>query len=676
MKQKIETLLNQLNHGLVERENTVKIALLAVLAGENLVLVGPPGTGKSLIARRIADSLEHDGNGHFEYLLTKFSTPEEIFGPLSLTELKADRFRRNTAGYLPAVKVAFLDEIFKASSSILNALLTILNERIFHNGSEAQKVPLQSLIAASNELLGGQEELDALYDRFLIRSFVDYVSQDNLPRLFEKTGEMPQADRLTDPDMESIRNAAASVDIPPEIGEAIRSIWVRHREMFREDRRESLSDRRLKKVIGLLCVSAATNGRSEADLSDVFLLKDCLWNHQENALAVRQLVMETLRGFSRPVPRDAVVADASGSRDTAGSGTGSVVRGFRGSGTSDDPLLVETVEELMDLGRPEVGLQGYHFRQTADIDCSGLSSWTNITFKGYYDGGGHLVRQDGIRPLDNTGAGTGAFFLPIAAVIANAATTASWPNLFACIEAGSSVMNLRLENLKLAASVVMSQVTRCMSNVSLIGHNVTGSTLSACQSGYFMIQGEAVRSTVSDCVAAISLDWDTRSDFHSLGGIARTLREGSVVERCFATGSLRNRDNGDIFLSGIADCCDGSAIRNCATGRFSLDGSFVRLKHRIVADLRDTSVLSNNAAIDSNSGSDDINGRDGKTVAAALFKQRFMEHTLDWDFGRIWEWDHRNDRPALRWAGAGTAVPRAAGMADLLEQQLRANIWV
>ncbi len=136
IKQKIQTLLAELNHGIIDRESAIKAALLTVLAGENMVLIGPPGTAKSMVARRVAEGFEHpDGasghDGYFEYLLTKFSTPEEIFGPLSISELKADRFKRNTAGYLPTVKLAFLDEIFKASSSILNSLLTILNERIY-----------------------------------------------------------------------------------------------------------------------------------------------------------------------------------------------------------------------------------------------------------------------------------------------------------------------------------------------------------------------------------------------------------------------------------------------------------------------------------------------------------------------------------------------------------------
>ena len=208
LKTKIQVLFNSLNQGLVERESTLKMALLTVLAGENLLLIGPPGTAKSLIARRIAQTLTADDNSsdYFEYLLTKFSTPEEIFGPLSIAALKADCVKRNTAGYLPTVRIAFLDEIFKASSSILNALLTILNERIYHNGAVQQPVPMQALIAASNELPTGQEELSALYDRFLVRVFIDYVSLDSLPQLFEKTPERANVIPFTVDELDSLLN--------------------------------------------------------------------------------------------------------------------------------------------------------------------------------------------------------------------------------------------------------------------------------------------------------------------------------------------------------------------------------------------------------------------------------------------------------------------------------------
>ena len=219
LKTKIQVLFNSLNQGLVERESILKMALLTVLAGENLLLIGPPGTAKSLIARRIAQTLTADDNSsdYFEYLLTKFSTPEEIFGPLSIAALKADCVKRNTTGYLPTVRIAFLDEIFKASSSILNALLTILNERKYHNGAEVQDVPMQALIAASNELPTGQEELSALYDRFLVRVFIDYVKPENLPQLFEKTPERANVTPFTIDELEAIRQAANEVTIPPEI---------------------------------------------------------------------------------------------------------------------------------------------------------------------------------------------------------------------------------------------------------------------------------------------------------------------------------------------------------------------------------------------------------------------------------------------------------------------------
>lgn len=303
MRKKLKLLLSNLNQGLIAREQTVKLALLTLLAGENILLVGPPGTGKSYIARRMADSLAGDdqqAEDYFEYLLTKFSTPEEIFGPLSISELKQDRFKRNTAGYLPTVKTAFLDEIFKSSSSILNSLLTILNERVYHNGAEVQPVPLRALIAASNELPTEQTELSALYDRFLVRVFVDYVPEHQREHFFRpfEAFELQPGLRITDAELAQIATAAAQVEIPTEVAQAIQQIWIKHKEAFKEDRRESLSDRRLVKVIQLLRVSAVTNGRTKMDLSDVLLLKDCLWNHQDNAEQVIGIIQTELNAIA------------------------------------------------------------------------------------------------------------------------------------------------------------------------------------------------------------------------------------------------------------------------------------------------------------------------------------------------------------------------------------------
>ena len=142
MKEKISKLLECLNKGLIDKEKTMKIGLLTLLARENIVLLGPPGTAKSEIARRLSQTIA--GGSYFEYLLTKYTTPEELFGPLSITSLKNDEFRRNTDGNMPTSTLVFLDEVFKANSSILNSLLTIINEKKYHNGKKKMDVPLIS----------------------------------------------------------------------------------------------------------------------------------------------------------------------------------------------------------------------------------------------------------------------------------------------------------------------------------------------------------------------------------------------------------------------------------------------------------------------------------------------------------------------------------------------------
>ena len=139
-KDKLSQLMAEMNVGLLERKEQIKLILLAALAGEHVLLVGPPGTAKSELAKRLKNIFVEAS--YFERLLTRFSVPEEVFGPLSIRALEDDRYVRLTSGYLPDASVAFIDEIFKANSAILNSLLTILNEREFDNGNRRYKVPL------------------------------------------------------------------------------------------------------------------------------------------------------------------------------------------------------------------------------------------------------------------------------------------------------------------------------------------------------------------------------------------------------------------------------------------------------------------------------------------------------------------------------------------------------
>ena len=299
LREKIEKNLEILNSGLVGKEKVMKLGLLSILSGENMILVGPPGTAKSEISRRLREILADSGSEtYFEYLFTKFTTPEEIFGPLSIKQLQNDKFERNTEGYMPSSRIVFLDEIFKANSSILNTLLTILNERVFHNGLKREKTPLISLIGASNELPFENDELTALYDRFLIRAVVGYVSDDEIEILLdikEIDMEIPAEIKFTESDLNEIRNESEKVRVTSGIKRTIMQIRQEYNKIFAEDNHEIISDRKLVKMVKLLKISAYLNGRDKVDFSDLMLLTNCLWNNPENIEKVIKLVLEAVK---------------------------------------------------------------------------------------------------------------------------------------------------------------------------------------------------------------------------------------------------------------------------------------------------------------------------------------------------------------------------------------------
>lgn len=285
LAEKLVRLRTTLGQGLIERDTPIRLALLAALAGEHLLLIGPPGTAKSELARRLRFAFA--GASYFERLLTKFSVPEELFGPLSIKALEQDRYHRQTKGYLPEASVAFLDEIFKANSAILNALLTLLNERLFDNGDERTPTKLITVVGASNELPAEREQLDALFDRFLFRCHVPLVSNEAFPGLLGLTSgalpEPPEDQRLTTSEVEAIQEKAAGIPL----GDDVVGILAALRE-FLQQQKIDVSDRRWVKIAKMLKVSAYTNGRDEVSRWDCWLLQHCTWSRPQEKQTIQK----------------------------------------------------------------------------------------------------------------------------------------------------------------------------------------------------------------------------------------------------------------------------------------------------------------------------------------------------------------------------------------------------
>ena len=386
-KNRIESILKELSQGVYEKDEALKLILLSFLSGKSAFLYGPPGTAKSLVARRVAlafdisekidfkgdsasgnhsgdfvdfrttadlmsssalkstksptsntalvrstspylqnprirdeeaennkQTQKADSNTFFAYLMNRFSTPEEIFGPIDIAELKQNRLTRSTQGYLPTAHFAFLDEIWKSSPAILNTLLTIINEKIYRDGNMDIKVPLKGLVCASNEFPTPNQGLEALYDRLIVRLKVLPVEKKTSFEALLKGIDEAQT-TITKPfnlqELQDITQKAKSITFSTQSLKALhhlKSLIETHNKALDKDTtdldfslvstQESekiyISDRRWVAMAELLRVAAVLSDRDEVLPIDIMLLKHCLWSSESHIDIIQNLLAKAL----------------------------------------------------------------------------------------------------------------------------------------------------------------------------------------------------------------------------------------------------------------------------------------------------------------------------------------------------------------------------------------------
>lgn len=289
--EKLKAVISELKSRFYERDELIEGAICAILTSNHVIIIGPPGTAKSQLANDLCSRIT--GANYFQWLLTKFTTPEEIFGSISLKGLENDEYRRVTTNKLPESHIAFLDEIFKSSSSILNSLLTVINERVYFNGTEKINTPLITLFGASNELPTDEDELDALYDRFLVRFVVGYIEEDfRFLKMIQGRDDKNEPTTFSLQELSKLKEKVIRVEIP----QAVYKILLRIRKELNA-KGISLSDRRYKSSVSLIKAKAFINGREMAKEEDVKILENVLWKDPAEIPDIKSTLHSVLFGY-------------------------------------------------------------------------------------------------------------------------------------------------------------------------------------------------------------------------------------------------------------------------------------------------------------------------------------------------------------------------------------------
>lgn len=295
----------QMGSQFLDKQEIIRLMVVSAIAGEHMVIVGPPGTAKSAMIDMFARLIDAQ---YFEYLLTRFTEPNELFGPVDIAAFREGRYTRRIEGMLPTAEVVFLDEIFKSNSAILNSLLHLINERKFQNGPEVLQVPLISLYAASNEV-PNDDNLAAMFDRFLIRVLSDNLDSYHFHELMKK-GVALEVRKMTGRQAETrpvfsardLRLIQANFDkfmvFPDEF-------LAKYKSLVFQIRSEgiSVSDRRAVKLLKLFAASAVFDGRTRVHDGDFFVLRH-IWNNLDQVELLAEIVNPVVDSYYREHPAE------------------------------------------------------------------------------------------------------------------------------------------------------------------------------------------------------------------------------------------------------------------------------------------------------------------------------------------------------------------------------------
>lgn len=289
--EKIKNIENELNGYFIERSEEIEILLNAIISKKHVFFLGVAGTAKSMLCRSVISHIENAK--FFDWLMTPYTVPDEIFGALDISKLEQGKYERIITGKLPDVEFAFLDEVFKANSSILNSLLKIINERVFDNDTKPIKVPLISLFTASNELPDSDENLMAMYDRLHMRKLVQPISeQGNEEKLLKLNKKYNAKTKITFDELQKLHSMALDISIDNVIPDLIKIFRIiKNNNIF-------ISDRRKLECRDILQVHALLNGNGkEVVTDDLAILRHVLWNEPQEIQFVTKSVLQIANPF-------------------------------------------------------------------------------------------------------------------------------------------------------------------------------------------------------------------------------------------------------------------------------------------------------------------------------------------------------------------------------------------